>query len=140
MGTEFGTATYATLIPKAAADYDLKVIAKDSTGATAVRTFTATAVESLPLTNISIINRPTTLPANTTITISGRTVGGTKPVTYQFFFKRTENTKWNKLSYGNEKHTYSKFTPTKAASYNLRSVAIDADGTISEKTYTIVSQ
>ena len=140
MGTEFGTATYATLIPKAAADYDLKVIAKDSTGATAVRTFTATAVESLPLTNISIINRPTTLPANTTITISGRTVGGTKPVTYQFFFKRTENTKWNKLSYGNEKHTYAKFTPTKAASYNLRSVAIDADGTISEKTYTIVSQ
>ena len=139
MGEEFGSSLWATLVPKAAADYDLKVIAKDSKGNTVTKTFRATVVDSLPLTNIAIINRPTTLPVNTTITMSGRTVGGTKPVSYQFFFKRTANTKWNKLSYGNEKRTYAKFTPTAAASYDLRCVAIDSEGTIAEKTYTITA-
>ncbi len=140
MGTEFGTATYATLVPTAAASYDLKVIVKDAKNNTAESKFTVTVVKSMALTNISLINKDTTVKTNTTITISGRAVGGTKPVTYQFFFKRAANTKWNKLSYGNAKETYAKFTPTAATEYNLRAVAVDADGTISAKTFTITAK
>ena len=140
MGTEFGTATYATLVPSAAASYDLKVIVKDAKNKTAESKFTVTVVKSMALTNISLINKDTTVKTNTTITISGRAVGGTKPITYQFFFKRSSNTKWNKLSYGNAKQTYAKFTPTAAADYDLRAVAVDANGTVSAKTYTITAK
>ena len=139
MGTEFGTAKYAVLVPKAAACYDLKAVVKDSTGATSEVVYHATVSESLPLTNISTINTGTSVSVNKTITIAGRTVGGTKPCTFEFYFKRSVNSKWNKLSYGKNKKTYAKFTPTSAASYDLKCVATDADGTVSVKTYTITA-
>ena len=139
MGTEFGSAKYAVLVPKAAASYDLKAVVKDSTGATSEKIYHATVYESLPLTNIATINTGTSVSVNKTITIAGRTVGGTKPCTFEFYFKRSVNSKWNKLSYGNDKQTYAKFTPTSAASYDLKCVATDADGTVSVKTYTITA-
>ena len=139
IGTEFGTASYAITIPKAATDYDMKVVVKDSEGNTAEKIFKVTAVESLPLTNISLINTPATISTGKTVTLAGRCVGGTKPVKYEFYFKRSANTKWNKLSYGNEKQTYAKFTPTKAAEYDLKAVAIDKNGTKSEKIYNITA-
>ena len=139
IGTEFGTASYAITIPKAATDYDMKVVVKDSEGNTAEKIFKVTAVESLPLTNISLINTPAAISTGKTVTLAGRYVGGTKPVKYEFYFKRSANTKWNKLSYGNEKQTYAKFTPTKAAEYDLKAVAIDKDGTKSEKIYNITA-
>ena len=139
MGTEFGSAKYAVLVPKAAASYDLKAVVKDSTGATSEKIYHATIYESLPLTNIATINTGTSVSVNKTITIAGRTVGGTKPCTFEFYFKRSVNSKWNKLSYGNDKQTYAKFTPTSATSYDLKCVATDADGTVSVKTYTITA-
>ena len=139
IGTEFGTATYATVVPTAAAEYDINAVVKDSKENTETKIFKVTVLESMALTNVSVINTGTEVAVNKTITISGRSVGGAKPVSYEFFFKRSENSKWNKLSYGNEKCTYAKFTPTKAASYDLKSVATDADGTKSEKIYTITS-
>ncbi len=98
-----------------------------------------TVVESLPLTNISLINAEK-VKAGKTVTVAGRIIGGTKPVTYEFYFKRSQNTKWNKLSYASEKGTYAKFTPTKAAEYDIRSVAIDANGTRSEKIFSLTSE
>ena len=138
IGTEFGTATYAITVPKAAANYDMKVIVKDSAGTTAEKIFTVTVVESMELTNISTITA-TDVKINKTVTIAGRYVGGKKPVTYEFYFKRSANSKWNKLSYGNEKGTYAKFTPTKAAQYDIRSVATDSEGTKAEKIYTLTA-
>ena len=140
IGTEFGTADHGTLVPKAAADYDLKVVVKDSKGKTATTTFKATVVEELALTNISFINRPSTVPVNTTITMSGRTIGGKKPVTFQFFFKRSVNSKWNKVSYGNKIGSFAKFTATAATDYDLRVVAIDSEGTIAQKTFKITAK
>lgn len=139
IGTEFSTATYGIVVPTAAASYDIKCIVKDSEGTTETKIFTVTVLESMPLTNISLINTDTTVAVGKTVTIAGRAVGGTKPVTYEFYFKRSANTKWNKLSYGNEKQTYAKFTPTKAAEYDLKAVAIDKDGTKSEKIYNITA-
>ena len=139
MGTEFGTATYATLIPTAAADYDVKVIVKDSKNVTAEKIFKVTSVKSMALTNVSVINTDTNVARNKTVTVSGRTVGGTKPVSYVFYFKRSVNTKWNKLSYGNAQGTYAKFTPTAAASYDLKIIALDESGTTSSKIITITA-
>ena len=138
IGTEFGTKTYGITVPKAAADYDMKVIVKDSAGTTAEKIFTVTVVESLPLTNISYLNAYD-VPVGKTVTAAGRFVGGARPCTYEFYFKRTANTKWNKLSYGNEAGTYAKFTPTSAASYDIKVVAIDSAGTMAEKIMTITA-
>ena len=139
MGTEFGTATYTTLIPTAAAEYDVKVVVKDSKNVTAEKTFKVTSVKSMALTNVSVINTDTNVAVKKTVTFSGRTVGGSKPVSYIFYFKRSANSKWNKLSYGNSKGTYAKFTPTAAASYDLKSIAIDENGTTSSKIITITA-
>ena len=137
IGTEFGTKTYGITVPKAAADYDMKVIVKDSAGNTAEKIFRVTVVESLPLTNISLINTTEEISVGKTVTVAGRYVGGTKPVTYEFYFKRSANTKWNKLSYGHEKCTYAKFTPTKAAEYDIKAVAVDSNGTKASKIFTV---
>ena len=138
IGTEFGTKTYGVTVPKAAADYDMKVIVKDSAGNTAEKIFKVTVVESLPLTNISYLTAYD-VPVGKTVTAKGRFVGGTKPCKYEFYFKRTANSKWNKLSYGSEAGTYAKFTPTSAASYDIKVVAIDSAGTRAEKIMTITA-
>ena len=137
MKSKMSVGSYAILVPTSAAKYDLKVVVTDSKGEQAAKTFTAEAVTSMELTNISIINRDTTVKAGTTITVSGRAIGGTKPVTYEFYFKRSANSKWNKLSYGNEKGTYAKFTPTTAAAYDVKVVAKDSKGAKANKVFNI---
>ena len=117
-------------------EYDMKVVVKDSSGATAEKIFNVTSVESLPLTNISLLNYDN-VKIGRTVTIAGRFVGGTKPCQYEFYFKRSINTKWNKLSYGNDKCTYAKFTPTKADRYDLKAVVIDSTGAKDIKTFTL---
>ncbi len=138
IGTEFGTKTYGIVIPKAAADYDIRVIVKDSAGNTAEKVFKVTTVENLPLTNISYLNTEN-VPVGKTVTAVGSFVGGTKPVTYEFYFKRSTNTKWNKLSYGNERCTYAKFTPTAAASYDIKVTATDSKGNKVSKTMKLTA-
>ncbi len=140
IGTEFGTATHATLNPAAAADYDLKVIAKDSNGAVGEKLFKVTVLTSMELTNAGYINKPEMVKKNTTITIYGRSVGGTKPVKYEYYFKRSANSKWNTISPGNSSSTYAKFTPTAETSYNLKIVASDKKGTRAIKIITITAE
>ena len=136
IGTEFGTKTYGITIPQAAVGYDMKVIVKDSAGNTAEKIFKVTVVESLPLTNISFLSAYD-VPVGKTVTAAGRFVGGARPCKYEFYFKRTANTKWNKLSYGSAAGTYAKFTPTAAANYDIKVIAIDSKGTKASKVMTI---
>ena len=138
IGTEFGTKTYGITIPQAAVGYDMKVIVKDSAGNTAEKIFKVTVVESMPLTNISFLSAYD-VPVGKTVTAAGRFVGGARPCTYEFYFKRTANTKWNKLSYGSAAGTYAKFTPTAAASYDIKVIAIDSKGTRVSKVMTITA-
>ena len=137
IGTEFGSATHATLVPVAAADYDLKVVAKDSTGATSEKVFKATVVEKMDIANVSYINKDTTVKKNTTVTIYGRSVGGEKPVKYKYFFKRSTNSKWNTITPANSTASYAKFTPTAATAFDLKIQAIDKNGKVSNKIITI---
>ena len=73
------------------------------------------------------------------IEIAGSAEGGAAPVTYQYFFKRSENTKWNTIKPATDAGTYAKFTPTKAASYDIKVTATDADGVCVSKIFTIES-
>ena len=139
METEFGKKGYTVLVPKAAADYDIKVVAMDSSGIKAEKRFTVSVVNELPLTNLSTVSAES-VPVGKTVTAAGRFVGGTKPVTYEFYFKRSANSKWNKLSYGSESGTYAKFTPNTAAEYDIKVVVIDSKGTRISKTMKLSVQ
>ena len=138
IGTEFGTKKYGVLVPSAADSYDMKVIAKDETGNTVSKIFTVRVVESLALTNISTISATSVAPGRT-VTLAGRFIGGKRPCTFEYFFKRSSNSKWNKISYGNEAGTYAKFTPSATAEYDLKVIVYDSTGTKSVKTFKLTS-
>lgn len=131
--------SYAVLVPNSAADYDIKAVVTDKEGNKAEKIFKVTAVKSLALTNISTITAEN-VKVGKTVTIAGRTAGGTKPCTFEFYFKRSTNTKWNKLSYGNDKHTYAKFTPTTAATYDIKVIAVDSKGARTDKRFTLTAE
>ena len=129
----------AALTPTSICYYDLKCVVTDADGVTAQKTFQLFVDGVLPLENVSEINRGETVPVGTTITVSGRSRGGKAPITYEYFFKRSENTKWNTLKPSTDNGTYAKFTPTKAASYDIKVVATDSEGTKAEKIMTVTA-
>ena len=93
----------------------------------------------MELTNISYLNAYN-VSVGKTVTAAGRFVGGSKPCTYEFYFKRSANTKWNKLTNGNEAGTYAKFTPTAAAEYDIKVIAIDSKGTRASKVMKLTAE
>ena len=86
---------------------------------------------------------PSTCTVGETVTCDGAfidyPVGGKKPVTYQYYFKRTSNSKWNSITPANSTASYAKFTPTAETSYDLKVVATDSKGTTAQKIVTINS-
>ena len=140
IGTEFGQKNYGVLIPSAAATYDMKATIKDESGAMVTKTFQVKVVESLPLTNISTINYEN-VNVGKTVCIYGRAIGGTKPFTFSYYFKRSTNSKWNPISYANESGSFAKFTATAATTYNIKVVVKDSTGTAtSQKTFNLTAK
>ena len=129
----------AVLTPTGVGYYDLKCVVTDAEGVVAQKVFQVFVDGVLPLENVSEINKDETVPVGSTITISGKAKGGKSPVTYEYFFKRSENTKWNSLKPATDAGTYAKFTLTKAASYDLKVIATDSEGTKAEKIITVTA-
>lgn len=133
---DFGAKKVANLIPTAQADYDIKVIAKDKTGLKAEKTFKVSAVKDLPLNNTSTISAETVAKGNS-VKLYGRSLGGEKAVKYQFFFKREANSVWHRINAADENATSAKLAPTAAGVYDLKVVAIDANGKKAEKLFKL---
>ena len=91
----------------------------------------------MPLTNVSYINKGTSVKKGTTVSILGRIAGGAKPCKYEFYFKRSANSKWNSITASGD--TFAKFTPTAVCSFDLKVVATDSKGAKAEKIITIDS-
>ena len=128
--------TSAILTPTATGYYDIKCVVTDANG---IKTEEIFQVNVKNFNNLSKNNKSETVPVNTTITITGNSEGGKAPVTYEYFFKRSENTKWNSLKPATDAGTYAKFTLTKAASYDLKVIATDSEGTKAEKIITVTA-
>lgn len=127
----------ATFTPTAEAVYNVKVIAKDEKGTSAQKIINVTAAEK-KLTNTSVL-RAESIALGNSFRIDGFAENGTPEYTFEFYFKRSTNTKWNKISYGDESGTYAKFTPTAATSYDIKVVAIDSTGAKDSKIMTITA-
>ena len=135
IGKAYDGSTVASFTPTAAADYDVKVIVKDANSAVSVKTMKITATT---LANNSTISA-STVKAGTKVKITGKASGGKSSYTYAFYYRRTENTKWNVLGTEFSTTASASFTPSAAADYTIRVIVKDADGAVSVKPLTLKS-
>lgn len=138
IGTEFTTKTSASFTPKATADYDVKVVVKDSAGTTADKVFAVNVVSSIPLTNDSIISA-SEVNVNKAVKLTGKASGGTSPYTYAFYYKRSVNTTWKTIGTAYGTATTATLKPTAAASYDIKICVKDSTGKIEEKLFTVTA-
>ena len=124
----FVSAASVSFKPGKAGEYDLKVTAKDSAGETADKTFSLT-VSIPPLVNRTKISA-TTIYQGASVTISPTATGGTAPYTFTCYYKLTTKNSWNKF-------TGNTLKMGKTGAYDLRTVATDSTGAISEKKFII---
>ena len=135
LGTEFGKNSSVAFAPTSEADYDIKVIVKDSTGATAEKFFTVKAVKELELTNVSVVGREKVY-LGSAIPMIGKAVGGKSPYTYSFYFKRSTNTNWKLLGEKYQTTATARFKPLAKGSYDIRIDVKDSSGTIAKKVFS----
>ena len=135
LGTEFGKNSSVAFAPTSEADYDIKVIVKDSTGATAENFFTVKAVKELELTNVSVVGREKVY-LGSAIPMIGKAVGGKSPYTYSFYFKRSTNTNWKLLGEKFQTTATARFKPLAKGSYDIRIDVKDSSGTIAKKVFS----
>jgi len=135
LGTEWGTNSSVAFAPTAEADYDIKVVVKDSAGYKAEKLFTVNAVKELELTNVSVVGREN-IKLGTAIPMIGKAVGGSAPYTYSFYFKRSTNTNWKLLGDKFQTTASARFKPTATGTYDIRIDVKDSSGTVVKKFFT----
>lgn len=128
IGTNYGTQSTGSFTPKSAGTYNIAIKVKDSSGKIKTKTFTVNI--KAPLKN------KTTIDIGEKILLKGAASGGASGYTYAFYYKRSTNSTWKEI-----KPAYTtdsaEFTPASSTSYDIRSIVKDADGVMSEKTFTV---
>ena len=140
LGKEFGntfTQSNSTVAfqPTSEGTFNIKVVIKDTNGATAEQYFTVDVVKELELTNISVMGR-FVVNLGTAIPMIGKAVGGSAPYTYSFYFKRSTNTNWKLLGEKFQTTASARFKPTATGTYDVRIDVKDSSGTIVKKFFT----
>ena len=135
LGTEFGTNSSAAFAPTAEADFDIKVVVKDSAGQTAEKLFTVKAVKELELTNVSVVGR-TSVKLGSAIPMIGKAVGGAGNYRYSFYFKRSTNETFKLLGTKYTANASARFKPTTKGTYDIRIDVMDKSGKVVKKFFT----
>ena len=138
------TADTYTWKPNTNGSHTLKCVITDSAGktATATKAFTAEGEnqggETTALTNKSTI-ASTSVPKDTSVTVTGAASGGTSPYKYAFYYKKTTSSAWTSIGevYGNT--TQVSFVPASIAKYYVKINVKDGTGKVVTKQYTLNS-
>ena len=130
--TKFGSAAIATFKPSSAGTFNIKVIAKDSAGASAVKNFTLTAFTAL-INNTTVSK--TNFKVGEAVTIKGAATGGSGNYQYEFYYKRSTASTWTKFGSA----TTATFKPSSAGTFNIRVYAKDSVGNSSVKNFTLTA-
>ena len=133
---DFTSATEQTFKPSYTGKYNVKVIVKDTTGATAEKVMTLTVDSSTPLKNLSTISA-TSVPKKTTVTMTAVATGGTAPYTYSYYYKKSTSSSYTRIGEANTTNTTASFTPSMAATYQAKVVIKDKTGTTKTKFFTV---
>ncbi len=126
MGTEYSEATSSGFTPISAADYDIKVIVRDAAGKTAEKLIKVTVTAAL--SNTSWLNAEK-VQIGDDIRVTGAAEGGAGGYKYAYYFKRSTNSKWNKIGTEFGTASYAITIPKAAADYDMKAVVMDSSGT-----------
>ncbi|MBR2176524.1 MAG: hypothetical protein IJ861_06235, partial [Clostridia bacterium] len=129
--TKFGSTTTANFKPSSAGTFNIRVYAKDSKGASAVKDFTVTAGG---LVNNSTVSK-TSFNVGEAITVKGAATGGSGTYTYEFYYKRSTATSWTKFG----STTTATFKPSSAGTFNIKVTAKDSKGASTSKEFTVTA-
>ena len=138
-GTEFGTAKKATFQPGAVADYNVKAVVKDSTGKTAVKTFTVkSTTPTAPINNSTV--SATSVAVGSTVTINGAASGGVAPYKYAYYYKKSTSAAYTKIGTEFGTALTATFKPGTKATYSVKVIVKDVNGLTSTKTFTVTAK
>lgn len=124
IGEKESTALSAKLKPASTGEFDIRVTVQDSNGEKAEKYFTAKASG---LKNSSALKSETILFGEY-VNITGKGESGAEPYKYNYYYKRSVNTKWVRLGTKDTTETTSKFKPTAAVDFDVRVTITDAYG------------
>ncbi len=136
IGAEYSKATTATFIPASAAEYNVRINVKDSSGTIVTKQYkiTATApVQSLSNDGLLYENE---VNAGTSVIMIGKASGGTAPYKYAFYYS-TDGNEWKTAGTEFGIDTAAIFTPTVSGQIMVKIAVKDSTGKIDEKTFTV---
>ena len=136
LGTEWGTASTAKVVPTAAGYYDFRVLVKDATGRAVTKTFKVTVKEDTGPKNNSTISA-IKVAAGTAVKVTGKASGGTSPYKYAFYYKRSTSDSWMTMGTAYGTATTGSFTPKSAGTFNVKVSVKDSANKIVSKSFTV---
>ena len=119
--------------PGSSASYQVKVVVKDSAGATAVKILNLRV--NATLKNTSTISA-SSVKKGSSVTLTGKATGGSGAYTYAYYYKKSTSSTWQLLK---DFSTSNKATckPASAATYSVKVVAKDSTNHKSAKIFTL---
>lgn len=130
---DFTSGTSFAINPKAAVAYNIKVIAKDSSGKQSSKVFNITVKK--PLTNDSSLSSES-IKLGGTVRVTAKASGGTAPYTYGVYYKKASSEKWFTLQNYSSK-TSVNIKPASAVKYDVCVKVRDSTGKIVKKYFTV---
>ena len=130
----YSTTKTVTITPGAATTYDVRVKVKDKAGTIKTKDFTV-KVTAAALSNTSTISA-TSVPAGSSVTITGKASGGTSPYQYAAYYKKASSTSYTTVR-GYSTTAKMTFTPSVATTYDVRVKVRDNVGTVVAKDFTV---
>lgn len=116
--------TVAKIKPTSTGTFDIKIIVEDSKGEREEKEFTAKASG---LQNQSYLKNSAVL-LGTYVKIYAKADGGAEDYKYNYFYKRSTNSKWNRIGKQDTAVVTAQFKPTAAVPFDIRVSVTDSYG------------
>lgn len=131
--------TSFTVTPTTAGVHTIKAIITDTSGKVQTKTFTVQVKDLYTeLSNDSVVDK-TTVPKDTTVSVTGAASGGSGDYKYAFYYKKSTSAAWQSIGEIYGKTTNVSFVPASVAKYLVKVNVKDSDGKVVTKQFTIDS-
>ena len=135
---DYSTSATAYYTPSAAGTFNIQIRVKDAKNNMVAKYFTLKVTASsttTKLSNNSTISA-TSIPAGSSVTVTGYASGGTSPYQYAFYYKKSSSTYFTTVKSYSSTRT-AKITPSGTGTYNVRAYVKDSKGTTAIKSFNV---
>lgn len=136
IGTKNSTSSTAEFKVDAGGKYTVRSIIKDSSGASASKSFKVTVTGNAGIVNNSTISA-SSVYAGQTVKINGAASGGTAPYYYTIQYKKPGSTVWSTKGDKNSTVSSAELKPGKSGTYTVRCIVKDSKGAVSTKNFSL---